>query len=305
MKASQPNTLDEVDRALCAASPAEVERGAASFDEARRGLRTLAGQLDRTLGDLDEAWSGARAVSSRLAEPLRRTREVLHMLDEGEFGRQLRITASGLASGQARVRDLRAQQVAGATDVPFDQHAQQVLRDVGDGYRDVGVSIGGQSPPPDLTVEDPGLGRALRETAGDGSARLELASGTNPADLFRPVAPSAGVPGDPALAQAAAGGGAGGAGSPMMPFMPPMGGMGGGMGGGMAGGMGGGGDSNLGAGGQRRNALQGDPSAWGNGQSEGWTVVGKKERIDEARKNFREDFDEQIRNATKGDKRDV
>ena len=48
-----------------------------------------------------------------------------------------------------------------------------------------------------------------------------------------------------------------------------------------------------------------DPSAWGNGHDDGWTVVGKKERVEEARKDFRENFDEQIRKATRGDRRAV
>jgi hypothetical protein len=299
MGGAHPSTLESIAAALDAATASEVERGAAAFDEARRGLRTLAGRLDRTLGELDEAWRGAAAVGARLDEPLRRTREMLHLLDETELGRQLRITANGLTAGQARVRDLVAQRAAGTTELPFDQQAQRILHDVAEGYRDVGVAVGGQAPPPPPPVDEPGVGRALLEAARDDSAPLRLAAGTDPTQLFRPAVPSLGLgqPGDPVLPPA--GGAAGGAGNGMgmMPFMPPMGGgMGGGMGG-MAG------APEAGAT-QKRGNLQGDQSAWGNGQNDGWNVIGRKERLEAAREDFRKDFDLQIKKATRGD-RDV
>ncbi|GLZ02005.1 hypothetical protein [Actinoplanes sp. NBRC 103695] len=305
MSAAQPCTLHEVSAALEATSPAAVERGAVAFDDARRGLRALVGRLDRTLGDLEEAWRGAAAVGARLEEPLRRTRELLHLLDDGEYGRQLRVTANALAAGQARVRDLTAQQVAGLTDVPFDQQAQSILHDVAEGYRDVGIAIGGQSPPPDAIVEEPGLGRILIEAARDDSARLELAA-TDPADLFRPSGSARALaqPGDPLLPPPAAAGGGAGSGMPMMPFMPPMGGAMGGMGGGL-GGAGGVPEASA----QKRGNLQGDPAAWGNGQEDGWSVIGRKaraeERVETARADFHRDLEEQIRKATRGNHRDV
>ncbi|SDT66435.1 hypothetical protein SAMN04489716_5349 [Actinoplanes derwentensis] len=286
---------------LEAASPSEVERGAAAFDEARRALRAIASRLDRAIGELDDAWShSVSAVGERLEAPLRRTRELLHTLDEAELGRQLRITANGLAAGQARVRDLKVQRAGGA-DGPYDQQAQQILHDVANAYRDVGLTIGGQSPPPPVAVEEPSIGRALIEAARGDSGGLTLASsGSAPADLFRPAVPTLGLgqPGDPVSPPAA--GGAAGSGAPMMPFMPPMGG--GGMGGGMGGGPGGGGslfDSSA----AKRNGLQGDPSAWNSGQENGWNVLGRKEqRLEAAREDFRKDFDQEIKKAMRGDR---
>ena len=295
MSGTQPRTVDEVAAALDAAAPAQVEQGAAAFDEARRGLRALAGRLDRTLSDLDEAWRGRGSGGARLAEPLRRTRELVHMLDEGEFGRRLRIVASGLAAGQARVRDLRAQRIAGVTDVPFDQQAQQILQDVGNGYRDAGLAVGGQSPPA-VSIVDPELGRALLDAAHDDSAPVTLAA-ADPAQMFRPVVPTLGVlhPGDPVLPPPAGGGPGGGA--PMMPFMPPMGGMGG------MGGMGTGATQESTA--QKRSAVQGDPDAWGDGREAGWNVVGRRERLEVAREEFRTDFEQQIDKVTRGGNRGV
>nr|WP_221382677.1 hypothetical protein [Actinoplanes polyasparticus] len=292
MSATRPATLVEVAAALESAAPPEMEEGAGAFDDARRGLRTLAGRLERLQSELEDAWQGAAAAGARLDEPLRRTRRLLHQLDENECGRHLRVAAGLLADGQTRVRDLIVQRASGLGDLPYDQQAQQVLSGVADGYRDVGHALGGRIPPPPVPVEEPGSGRRSLAAALDGSAPARLAA-TDPAQVFRPVAPASGLgqPGDAIVPPAGAGGAGGGA--PMMPFMPPMGG-----------GMGGPGGQPADAASTRRPGLPGEPGAWGGNQREGWDVIGRADRIEAARDQFRKDFDDQIAKVTRGD-RDV
>jgi hypothetical protein len=282
MHGSAPHGLDSILLALASASPPDIERGAAAFDGVQRSLRTVAGRLERALGDLDEAWQGLAALSPAVEEPLRRTRAVLVQLDNEQLGKNLRTTASVLDAGQARVRDLSAQRASGVTDVPLDRTAQHILRDIAHGYHDVGSAMGGQSPPSPVPVDEP----------------VVLAGAADPAQLFRPTdpVPSAKPPGEPVLPPSPGGSGMG-----MMPFMPAMGG---GMGGGMPE-----------PAAPKRKGADADPGLWGAGQDSGWTVIGRAaratadgeeraERVNADRQEFRAEFERQIRRAMRGDNRD-
>ncbi|MEU7588464.1 hypothetical protein AB0A95_19495 [Micromonospora sp. NPDC049230] len=294
----QPQTLRDIAHALDAASPADIETSARLFDEARSGLRAIAESFDSALGELDDAWRSTQATVVRLGEPSRRTRQLVHSLDDAECGQQLRVTATALGVGQARVRDLQVQRAAdsGPSEDEWDRRARIVLQGLSETYRDVGLGLGGQDPPTAETVDEPGIRQAL-SAARDDPSGVVLAADSAAADLFRPAAPTirAGQPGDAAAAPSGGGGGAGGGGLPMMPLMP-MGGMGGGMGG-MGGGMGGMGGE---AGGQRRGSTlaQGDPTVWKDADA-GWNVLGRGERIDE---HIREGLRKELGDARKGDR---
>ncbi|MGC4879764.1 hypothetical protein ACLQ26_26290 [Micromonospora sp. DT43] len=295
----QPQTLHDIALALDAASPADVETCARLFDDARRVLRAVAESFDRALGDLDDSWRSTRFASVRLGEPLRRTRQLVHALDEAECGQQLRVTANALGAGQARIRELRAQRAAdtGPEDV-WDHQARVVLQGLSETYRDVGLGLGGQSPPAAVTVDEPGISRALAASARGDLAEVVLAADSDAVDLFRPAAPTirAGQPGE-AVSPPPGGGGGGGGGYPMMPFMPMGGGMGGGMGAGM-GGMGGMGGTQYENGGQRRGSTlaQGDAAVWKDADA-GWNVLGRKD-VDQ---HIREGLRKELGDAKKGD----
>ncbi|MFV2021193.1 hypothetical protein [Micromonospora sp. LOL_023] len=303
----RPCTLDEIAAVLDSADSAEVERGAGLLDDARRSLRTILATADRTLSRLEDCWQGQGADlawpggdvdASRLADPLRRTRELLHALDEGEYGRQLRRTANALAAGQARVRELQAQRAADPSQIgEYDSRAQLVLHDVASAYQDIGRALGGTSPPALASVDEPPVGTDLSRQARDEGERVILASGSDvDVELFRPVGPvlGAGQPSELAPPPPPAGGGGG---IPMMPM--PMGGMG--MGGMGMGGMGGGQQDTSSPQRRANNAVQGDPSAWG-AQDEGWNVVGKQTRIEKAQEEVREGLDREFRKYMKGDR---
>lgn len=302
-----PCTLDEVAAALDAADYAEVERGAGLLDDARRSLRTIAVTAERTLGRLEDCWQGEGAGiawpggdvdASRLGEPLRRTRELLHTLDEGEYGQQLRRTANALAAGQARVRELQAQRAADPGPVGgYDERAQLVLHDIAAAYQDIGRALGGTSPPMLASVDEPSIGADLGRHARDQGERVVLASGSDAdVELFRPVGPVVGA-GQPSELAPPPPAGGGGGGMPMMPM--PMGGMG--MGGMGMGGVGGVQQDTVSQ--QRRatSAVQGDSSAWG-AQDEGWNVLGKRARIEKAQEEVREGLNREFRKFTKGDR---
>ncbi|WP_148083620.1 hypothetical protein [Micromonospora sp. Llam0] len=309
MGSGRPCTLDEVAAALGAADFAEVERGAGLLDDARRSLRTIAVTAERTLSRLEDywqgegagiAWPGGDIDASRLGEPLRRTRELLHTLDEGEYGQQLRRTANALAAGQARVRELQALRAADPSLVGgYDERAQLVLHDIAAAYQDIGRALGGTSPPTLASVDEPSIGADLSRQARDQDERVVLASGSDAdVELFRPVGPAlgAGQPSELVPPPPAGGGG----GMPMMPM--PMGGMGmGGMGGMGMGGAGGVQQDTFSQ--QRRatSAVQGDSSAWG-AQDEGWNVLGKRARIEKAQEEVREGLNREFRKFTKGDR---
>lgn len=311
---ARPGTLDEIAVALNAASCAEVERGAGLLDEARRSLRAIVATFERSLSRLEDCWrgEGARfglpggdAVTSGLAEPLRRTRELLHHLDVGEYGQQLRRTANTLAAGQARIRELQAQRAADpGAGGGYDERGRVVLHDVAAAYQDIGRALGGTSPPPLASVEEPTVGVDLSRHARDGDAAVQLASGADfDVDLFRPVGPAlgAGLPGELAPPPSGGGGGGGGGGMPMMPM--PMGGMGG-MGGMGMGGMGGMGGHQQEPGAQQRRtakALEGDKGAWG-GQDEGWTVLGRQQQLAKAEEQVQEMLDREFGKFLKGDR---
>ncbi|MEV7986808.1 hypothetical protein [Micromonospora sp. NPDC085948] len=291
----QPRTLQDIALALDAASPVDIETSARLFDEARSGLRAIAESLDRALSELDDAWRSTQATGVRLSDPARRTRELVHTLDDAECGRQLRVTANALGVGQSRVRDLQAQRAAdsGSTDDEWDRRAQVVLHGLAEAYRDVGLGLGGQNPPTVATVDEPGDRHARAESAGDDPPGLVLAADSDAADLFRPAAPTvrANQPGE-TVAPPSGGGGGTGSGLPMMPLMP-MGGMGGGMGGGL------GGMQNEG-GGQRRGSTlaQGDPAVWKDADA-GWHVLGRTERIDQ---HIQEGLRKELGDVRKGDR---
>ncbi|WP_326550880.1 hypothetical protein [Micromonospora sp. NBC_01813] len=305
----RPGTLDEIAAALDSANCAEVERGAGLLDDARRSLRNIAAAAERTLSNLEDcwrgegagiAWPGGDVTASRLAEPLRRTRELVHALDEGEYGQQLRRTANALAAGQARVRELRAQRAADPSLAgAYDERAQLVLHDVAGAYQDIGRALGGTDPPALASVAEPSIGADLSRHARDEGDPMVLASGADvDVELFRPVTPAlaAGLASDPLPPAAGGGGGAGG--MPMMPMMP-MGGMGGMGMGGM--GMGGGQQDTTGQQRRANNAIQGDQSAWGT-QDEGWNVLGKQARIEKAQEEVRDGLDREFRKFMKGDR---
>ncbi|MGC5284864.1 hypothetical protein [Micromonospora sp. DT231] len=294
----QPQTLQDIAHALDAASPADLETSARLFDEARSGLRAIAESLDRALGELDDAWRSTQATVVRLGEPSRRTRQLVHRLDDAECGQQLRVTANALGVGQARVRDLQVQRAAdsGPSDDEWDRRARVVLQGLAETYREVGLGLGGQHPPTAETVDEPGIRQALSASARDDPPGVVLAADPTAADLFRPAAPTvrAGQPGDAAAPPSGGGGGAGGGGLPMMPLMP-MGGMGAGMGG-----MGGMGGMQSEAGGQRRSSTlaQGDPTVWKDADA-GWNVLGRSERVDE---HIREGLRKELGDGRKGDR---
>lgn len=304
-RAGEPCTLDQIAAALDAADCAEIERGAGLLDEARRSLRAIAGSFERALSRLEDCWQGAGAragwpdgdaTMSRLGEPLRRTRELLHHLDESEYGQQLRRTANALAAGQARVRELQAQRATSpASHHGYDERGQLVLHDVALVYRDIGGRLGGVSPPLLAPLDEPTVGAGLRRSARDEEETVLLASGPNiDVELFRPAgsALGAGLPGD---ATPPLGGGGGGGGMPMMPM--PMGGMG------AMGGMSGFGQQTENAAQQRRgpNAIQGDQDAWGK-QDEGWDVLGRKQQIANAQEQVRQGLDREFGKFLKGDR---
>ncbi|MFY1635511.1 hypothetical protein ACN27F_19925 [Solwaraspora sp. WMMB335] len=306
--AGWPSTLDEIAAALAAAECAEVERGAGLLDDARRSLRVLSTTVERALSGLADcwwgegasiAWPGGDVTASRLGEPLRRTRDLLHTLDEGEFGQQLRRTANALAAGQARVRELQAQRAADPDPAgAYDERAQLVLHDVAAAYQDIGRAIGGTSPPALASVDEPSIRADLRRKAPDDPGTLTLASGPDAdVELFRPVSP---VPGAVLTSESAPPPAGGAGGMPMMPMMP-MGGMGG-MGG-MAGigGMSGGQHDTVTQ--QRRvgKVVQGDQSAWGT-QDEGWNVLGRQARIEKAQEEVRNGLDREFGKFMKGDR---
>ncbi|MFC0530925.1 hypothetical protein [Phytohabitans kaempferiae] len=295
----RPCTLDQIAAALDAAQCAEVERGAGLLDDARRSLRAIAAATERTLSRLEDcwrgqgadlAWSGGNVGVSGLAAPLRRTRELLHHLDESEYGQQLRRTASALAAGQARVRELRAQRAADPDPAgAYDERAQLVLHDVALAYQDVGRALGGTSPPALALVDEPSFSVDGRRQARDEEEPLILASGADiDVELFRPVGPAIGA--DPTLPPAGGGGG----GMPMMPMMP-MGGMGG---------MAGAGGLHQETGNQQRrasHAIQGDQSAWGR-QDEGWNVLGRRDRIEKAQEEVTKGLDREFGKFLRGDR---
>lgn len=309
--ADRPGDLDAVAAALEAADCTQVEQGAGLLDDARRSLRVIAAVTERTLNRLadcwqgegaDIAWPGGDPHLSRLGEPLRRTREVLRVLDAGEFGQQLRRTANALAAGQARVRELQAQRAADpGPGAGYDERAQLVLHDVATTYQDIGRALGGTDPPELVPVAEPPTAAELGRQLRDPSAPVTLASGASvDVELFRPVGPvlGAGLPTDLTPPPPAGGGGAGGGGGmPMMPMMP-MGGMG--MGG--MGGMGMTGQQDVTTG-QRRtaNAVQGDSSAWSD-QDKGWNVLGRQDRIEKAQEEVREGLQRELGKFMKGDR---
>ncbi|MGW5578513.1 hypothetical protein [Micromonospora chokoriensis] len=254
---SIPHTLDTVAASLAAGSPDGLRRFADTVDEARYALSEVAARLERTLAGVEAVWPSGGPDPLAGHEQVRRTQQLLHAIDNAAYGQSLRTAADSLAAVTSRVNDLRAQRSASPSSAyRYDEQASATLRGLADVYRELGISLGGETsprPPVDSPV-------------------TLAATGSEAVDLFRPVSPAVATAlqtKDPAAVPST--GSPAGGGFPMAPMMP-MGGMSG---------MSGGGTQYENT--RRGSAIQGDPRIWGDADG-GWNVLGRSERVEMVRR---------------------